>query len=353
MEPIISIVAPVYNVEPYLRQCLDSLINQTFRDIEIILVNDGSKDQSGSICDEYAVKDNRVRVIHQANSGVSKAREVGTAATTGQCLMYIDSDDWLDLDTCQIAYDALMRNDADLVTYSYYREYPNNTIPQTILGSDMVFKGEDVREKLLKRHIGLTSRDLVAPHKFDVFSAMYMKLYKRELIVDNNLSFIDTREIFPGEDTIFVMEIFALANTVVHIEKPLYHYRRQVATSATSVIPTDYFEKWQKHYAIMEAFIVKSDLPEPYHHALSNRIALESIGLFLKETNPRNKRSFINKLRFIKMVLNKESYVNAYKGLEMQYLPIHWRLFFTFCKYKMPLGVFMLAKVMRVLKSRV
>ena len=96
-EPKISVVVPVYKVEPYLRKCLDSIVNQTYRNLEIILVDDGSPDNCGAICDEYAAGDSRIRVIHQENGGVSSARNAGLSAVTGEWVGWVDSDDWLSL----------------------------------------------------------------------------------------------------------------------------------------------------------------------------------------------------------------------------------------------------------------
>lgn len=101
--PKVSIIVPVYNVEPHLRQCMDSLINQTYRNIEIICVNDGATDESGEILAEYAAKDSTIKVISQKNAGLSAARNVGFSFATGDYVMYVDSDDWIDLETCETA----------------------------------------------------------------------------------------------------------------------------------------------------------------------------------------------------------------------------------------------------------
>ena len=100
--PKVSIIVPVYNVEPYLRQCMDSLVNQTYQNIEIICVDDGSTDASGAILEEYAAEDCRIRLVHQSNSGLSAARNAGFLLATGSYIMYVDSDDWIDLSLIHI-----------------------------------------------------------------------------------------------------------------------------------------------------------------------------------------------------------------------------------------------------------
>ena len=118
----ISVIVPVYKVEPYLRKCVDSILNQTYANLEIILVDDGSPDNCGAICDEYARIDFRVNVIHKENGGQSDARNVGMRAMTGEYLMFVDSDDWLEPDTIQRLSSLLHGNNADLAIGGFQTE---------------------------------------------------------------------------------------------------------------------------------------------------------------------------------------------------------------------------------------
>lgn len=110
----ISIIVPVYNVEGYMRKCINSILNQTIENIEIILVNDGSKDKSGDICDEYKKKDDRVVVIHKENGGLSSARNAGLEIATGELIGFVDSDDWIEPDYFEILYEGIIKNNADI-----------------------------------------------------------------------------------------------------------------------------------------------------------------------------------------------------------------------------------------------
>ena len=117
--PLISIIVPVYNVEKYLDKCVQSLLNQTYKNIEIILVDDGSPDNSGIMCDEYAAKDSRVKVVHKQNGGLVSARNAGFDVMTGDWHMYVDSDDWIDLNTCEKLIAAINRHpDEDMVFFN-------------------------------------------------------------------------------------------------------------------------------------------------------------------------------------------------------------------------------------------
>lgn len=120
-KPLISVIVPVYKAEKYLHRCVDSLLAQTFQDFEILLVDDGSPDKSGKICDEYAKKDSRVRVFHKKNGGVSSARNVGLDNAVGEYLTFIDADDWIDVDCFEKGFSLLMQDNLDILQYSYKR----------------------------------------------------------------------------------------------------------------------------------------------------------------------------------------------------------------------------------------
>ena len=118
-QPLISVIVPVYNVENYLPRCLDSIINQTYTNLEILLVDDGATDNSGKLCDEYAQKDNRIRVFHKENGGVSSARNMGLDNATGEYIAFVDSDDYIDKCMYEIMLNSSVQNNADIVVCGY------------------------------------------------------------------------------------------------------------------------------------------------------------------------------------------------------------------------------------------
>ena len=126
--PKVSIISPMYNVEKYLKKCLESYVNQTLIDIEIILVDDGSPDNSGKIADEYAKRDSRIRVIHKKNAGVSAARNDGLSIAKGEYVIFCDSDDWMNENACEILYSAAKKNNADISIADVYMAYSNKNI---------------------------------------------------------------------------------------------------------------------------------------------------------------------------------------------------------------------------------
>ena len=124
---MISIIVPVYNVEPYLRKCLDSVVNQTYRDLEILVIDDGSTDGSGAICDEYAEEDERVKVFHTENRGLSCARNMGLNNANGEWIGFVDSDDWIEPDMYEVLIDRALETGADVAECGVFKEYPNRT----------------------------------------------------------------------------------------------------------------------------------------------------------------------------------------------------------------------------------
>lgn len=128
-EQIISVIIPVYKVEPYLRKCLDSVVGQTYRNLEIILVDDGSPDNCGAICDEYAAKDGRIKVIHQQNAGLSAARNAGLRIASGEYLGFVDSDDWIEPEMFGTLLNGLRDTSTDIAVCGRYEEYKDHKVP--------------------------------------------------------------------------------------------------------------------------------------------------------------------------------------------------------------------------------
>lgn len=203
---IISIVVPIYNVEKYLERCIDSIINQTYKNLEIILVNDGSTDDSGMICDNYKNKDNRIKVIHKKNGGLSEARNFGIDIATGTYIGFVDSDDWIETNMYERLLEKLEYNKGDISICGRYIDFIDK--------KNIVYKKQDT-EKILNR-----KEALIELNSFSFFDMSACdKLYKKELF----------REIrFPVgkkcEDYYTMFKIFDKADKIICFSEPLYHY---------------------------------------------------------------------------------------------------------------------------------
>lgn len=351
VNPRISIIVPVYNVGKYLRNCMDSLVNQTFRDIEIIAVNDGSTDSSLDILFDYANIDDRVKIINQQNQGLSGARNSGIAKATGEYIIFVDSDDWIDLDTCQVAYAACLDNNADVVFWSYVREYENLSLPKVIFKEDRIFDHKQC-EKLHRRFAGLVGNELSNVEDLDNLVTAWGKLYRRDIIANNSLDFVDLKKIGTYEDGLFNLYYFGYVKKAVFINKCFNHYLKSNSTALTKTYKPKLFAQYKKLFEIMSKYITVNNLPDDFHHALNNRICLTMIGLGLTECSESNPKSFLERVRFIKQVRNDTMYKNAYKQLTLKYFPLQWKAFFGCAKYNFATGVYLLLLAIQMIIRR-
>ena len=203
--PELSIIVPVYNAEKYLEKCLDSIINQTFRDYETILIDDGSTDRSGIICDEYAVKDARFKVIHQKNSGVSSARNTGLDIAQGKYLGFIDADDWVDPNMYKAMISKTKTNyKADIVICGASVFNEDNGDVATLFCGDKTYN----KEQMLNELLGLKPNHLGGSNCNKIFKNKN-KLYETSLVI--------------GEDIVYLFDNIMEAEEGIQIEDVLYH----------------------------------------------------------------------------------------------------------------------------------
>ena len=210
----VSIIVPVYNVaEDYLRACIESCQNQTLKDIEIILVDDGSKDQSGKICDSYAAEDSRINVIHKENGGLAAARNSGAEAATGEWMMYVDGDDWIESSMCETMYNSGVKEGVELVFCGMSKDYANTSEPYKYRLKDGQKFGVKGCRKL---------RVKVLDFNYNIATA-YCKLIKTEAVKRGNI--YHDGELRQGAEGIeFNLRLFGNINSAVFIDKPFYHY---------------------------------------------------------------------------------------------------------------------------------
>ncbi len=213
----VSVIVPIYNVEKYLRKCLDSLVNQTLKDIEIICINDGTKDNSVDIVNEYLQKYPNVILINQENQGLGMARNNAMKHAKGDYIAFVDSDDWVDLNMYEVLYNKAIETNADIVECDYRMVFENSTKikNRTLFGSLHTWKkfpivcGKVFDWKFVKKEL------------FDGLRCMvWNRLYKRSLIFDNNLAFPKGK----CEDYPFSLDAVLSAKSIVYCPKTLYNY---------------------------------------------------------------------------------------------------------------------------------
>jgi len=237
----ISIIVPVYNAEPFLRKCLKSLINQTYKNIEIIVINDGSPDNSGAICDAFAKEDNRIKVIHQANKGLCGARNAGIAIATGEYFGFVDADDWVDLDMFEYLLSNAKKYDSDITVCPYYRVMKNKTTFSKVDEKVHIYDRKQAIEEMIT--------------KFSRRPLPCNRIYKKDIF---------EQIMFPEghyyEGTYVMHKMFALCERIVFLSDPKYYYLK----NSSSIVNTPSIKNQSD---CVYAHIVRyNDLHEEYHY---------------------------------------------------------------------------------------
>lgn len=254
----ISIIIPVYNVEQYLEQCLDSVLQQTFKNYEIILVDDGSSDNSGVICDKFAFKYSFIHVIHKTNGGLSSARNAGLAVATGSYVLFVDSDDYIGKNAISQIISTVEQHDIDVVFLEAFKVFDN---------TDTVPMGDGIRADELN---GKSKKDIMAYlstlPKFP--GSACAKLVRRELIDEHKLLF---KENLLSEDIDWTIRLLLEANTFSYCNAKYYYYRQNRKGSITSIPST------KRLYSLLS--IIKEwaslDMSRPYQIEINAFLAYE------------------------------------------------------------------------------
>lgn len=231
---MVSIIIPVYNAQLYLEKCIDSVIDQTFRDVEIILVNDGSTDRSLEICQEYQKKDNRILVIDQENAGQGTARNKGISIARGEYIMFVDSDDWVDEGIVEKLMDSLTENNADISVCNLYRTVINGE--EISVKYEEPFCNECLDCRKDKNYV------------FNISSYPVAKLYKAGLLKNTGFS-------FPGhffEDVAAIPILFAYAERISFIGEALYYYRNNPSSTINNFNKLD--DRIRCLYSLVDIF---------------------------------------------------------------------------------------------------
>lgn len=288
--PLISIITPVYNVEQYLRQCLDSIIMQDFQSWELILVDDGSTDNSGTICDEYALKDMRIRVLHKENTGQADSRNVALQLAKADLIGFVDSDDWIEKDMYDVLYRILIENQADIAICGYFLDYNDGAETSCCdLGKNIVYGRDEALELILEDKI--------------IKSFLWDKLFRREVITDLLPKF------YYYEDYATLFKWFVNAKRVVFSQKPEYHYRQRKGS-------TDHDEDPLKKYHF---FVAEQDR---YNYLQRNHLFLERSKEFSAKVIKIGIQETKEIVRYTKDRKKGLHYIKKIRQELQQYLPV-------------------------------
>lgn len=315
---MISIIVPVYNVEKYLNKCIESIINQTYRNIEIILVDDGSPDKCPEICDSYAKKDKRIRVIHKQNEGLINARKSGLEIAQGEYIGFVDGDDWIEPEMYELFAKQAEKYSPDMVMSDFY--YDNG---KELSNSDQLFDREYYDKDALEKFIYPKMLFSGTYYKFGVNPCCWSKIYKKELI-KKNLPLVDGR-IKMGEDAAFTYPCLIDAHSAATIKKPCYHYISN---------PESMTKSYDRN--------LKDIIFLPYNRIKEKSIEADiDLGhqtdyylIFLANYLLRNEITSDNYKSGVKILLKNQNIINAARAVKLSVLPIHTKLLVTALKLK-------------------
>ena len=278
----VSVIVPVYNVpEKYLKRCIESLINQTYKNIEILLIDDGSKDNFGKICDSYVKKDERIKVYHKENGGLCSARNFGTKKSNGEWVSYVDGDDWIEPDTYEkLIENSKKYNDLDVIFFGYVKDYTNRSIEMKYnnFENGKLYSTEKEIKFLQRMVLNYNANIAMVPTKF----------IRNEFIKRNNLYHID--ELWQGAEGIeFNIRLFKYAKKALFLENRFYHY-----IFNDNSITTVHDEK--NHYMVLNCFkqikdeIDNSDdeIMSYFYDRINNVILTTAISGYFSSSNKEN-----------------------------------------------------------------
>ena len=292
MKPLISVIIPVYNTEKHLERCLDSIVGQTYKNLQIILINDGSADKSGEICDRYAEKDDRIVCLHKENGGVSSARNEGLRLARGDYYHFPDSDDYLDADTYEYLLGLINEHNCDAVAFEHFVTYEScenaHSMKQDIYG--------------LKTNVEAQINMMKGVH------FCWNKFFKKELI--EGLSF--RQDIMRGEDTLFAAQALERADKVWFDKRPLYHYVQSEESACRGVFRPSQLTVLKLYDAYRPLYLEKHSAVWPYFLLFLQEVL---ISLYYDVWSDVNAKNYKQARREIVATIRKHSKTVKKSGL--------------------------------------
>lgn len=300
-----SIIIPVYNVEKFLRESLDSIVAQTFKDFEVICVNDGSTDNSLEILNEYANNDSRIKVISQENQGQGVARNNAIDIAQGEYLLFVDPDDFIEPNTLEVLYNKFQETDVDIIQFDYATCRENGTHKKFktfknrlkkyfnySIKNNKVFNWNEIKNKNLEK----------------MFLVIWDKSYKTSFIKEHNIKFAPNKV---GEDQIFTLKAIFLANKILYVNKSFYNYRKRFG-SALNNLSEDNFCVFE-NIKLLKDFLVTNNLYEEYKSSFEKYL---STALCWNYANipPASSEKYLNKCRELLSPKDYELFLNKVKG---------------------------------------
>ena len=322
---LISVILPIFNMEKYLCRCVDSLLFQTYTNLEIILVNDGSSDSSAVICDSYAQKDDRIKVIHKKNGGVSTARNAGLDNATGDYISFVDPDDWVELNAYEILVKHLCAVEGDKPDVVRFNAYINGQIlnPIPFCGE---YKGENLKKNFVPAMVGSETYGGMF-----IMGVVWLCLYRKEFVDKHNFRYVLHDRL---EDRLFSITVFFHAKFVLFVDDVLYHY----TVNESSLSNRHDSEQWNR----VLAFIVELEnecaklglFSGELLNRFNNDVLLRAVMAVHHQFFTNNPNGFYYKYSMVKQILTNPFVVKASKNIRKDKVTKKDSLILFFIKHR-------------------
>ena len=303
----LSVIVPVYNVDKYLERCLNSLVNQTLKEIEIIIVNDGSTDNSQKICEEYARKYSQVKLINKNNEGVSKARNIALKEVKGEYLTFIDSDDWIEKDAYEIMYNEAKKKNADIVQCTFREVMEDGTIyVLNKFNQNKEYIGEDILREFLLGNIN---------------AVVWDKIYKTSIWIDNNIVFPEDLKLV--EDQLPTCQVLYNSEKYIVLKDVLYNYYRRLDSCTISNFSAknmDMITSMQSIKEFLKEKRMSHYIENEYIVRYVNTVTTFTINKYISNKNHKSKKlkqAFITDFRLNTRYYYKKNFISFKKKIQI------------------------------------
>lgn len=324
MKPFLSIVVPVYNVEKYIKQCIDSILSQTFTDFEVLLIDDGSPDLCCHICDEYAGCDARIRVLHLENRGIVNARKVGVNESRGEYVGFVDSDDWIAPDMYEKLCGFAKSENADIVLCGFINSFEDKEVISIQPHESGFYNKERLIKEIYPKML-YTGKFF----NFGLYPAAWNKIYKAD-IIKNNIKNVDNF-IRMGEDAAFTYACLLDSSKVYIIDEPLYYYRRTDSSMSTSYDPA-FFDRILKLYSCLKGVREQKksfDIKKQTEYYTAYLLTLAAYN----ERNDKSK-NFIERCKILKKICRSEMANEVLGAISLKNIPFKHKIDLLLLKRK-------------------
>ncbi len=336
---MISIIVPIYKVEEYLHQCVDSILSQTYQNLEIILVDDGSPDNCPQMCDEYAAADSRIKVVHKENGGLMSARQAGLKIAGGDYIGFVDGDDWIEPDMYEHFANAIAKYAPDTAVCEFYYSHADRDEK-----SHQKFSQPFYTKNMLLEEIYPTMLFDNKFYRYGIMPSCWSKVYKKELL-EKHLFQVDPK-ITIGEDAAFTYPCLLDSQCVAYIDRALYHYRIN-PKSMTQSYSADLQERILIPYNILKEYLPSSCYD--YSSQLDYYLLYLINGIIRNEANPVNPKSFAQTREILRGFSDNENIRLAAKKVNPKLLPFHTKwIAKCFAKKRVTL-LFIYTKLLKIL----